>query len=39
MSHELCLALGDGVRLFQAEPDLYYQMLTEGVAFIQRTFT
>jgi glycosyltransferase involved in cell wall biosynthesis len=39
MSHELCLALGDSVRLFHHNKGLYYKLLTEGVGFIQRGFS
>ncbi|HJW90569.1 MAG TPA: glycogen/starch synthase [Anaerolineales bacterium] len=39
MVKELQLAILDGVYLFQERPELYYQMLIEGVAYIQRTFS
>ena len=39
VSDELRLGLNDAVRLFTQNPDLYYRMVTDGIAFIQRTFS
>jgi len=39
MSDELRWALNDAVRLFTQCPDLYYRMVTDGINFIQRTFS
>jgi hypothetical protein len=39
MVQELRLAIADGIRVYGTEPELYYRMLAEGVAHIQRTFS
>jgi glycogen synthase len=39
MCEELLLAIKDGVRIFTERPELYYGMLLEGVAHIERTFS
>jgi glycogen synthase len=39
MAGELRLALEDGVRVYRQQPDLYYEMLTEGIIYIQNTFS
>ena len=39
MCEELLLAIKDGVRVFAERPELYYGMLLEGVAHIERTFS
>jgi glycogen synthase len=39
MSDELRYSLHDAVRLFTQNPDLYYRMVTDGIAYIQRTFS
>jgi glycogen synthase len=39
MVDELRLAIEDGIRVYTQEPGLYYRMLSEGVAHIQRTFS
>jgi glycosyltransferase involved in cell wall biosynthesis len=36
---ELRVAIEDGLRIYRREPELYYRMLAEGVAHIQRTFS
>jgi hypothetical protein len=39
MARELRLSIEDGVRIHQQQPDLYYEMLTEGIIYIQNTFS
>lgn len=39
MARELELALADGIRVYTQAPELYYRMLAEGIAHIQRTFS
>jgi glycosyltransferase involved in cell wall biosynthesis len=39
MAAELRIAVEDGIRVYRREPELYYRMLAEGVAHIQRTFS
>ena len=39
MVHELQLALWDGAQLYTDRSALYYRMLAEGIAYIQRTFS
>ncbi len=39
VSDELFYSLNDAVRLFTQETNLYYKMLTDGIAFVQRTFS
>jgi hypothetical protein len=39
MVQELRLAIEDGIRVYTSEPELYYRMLAEGIAHIQRTFS
>ena len=39
ISDELRLGLNDAVRLFTQNPDLYYRMVTDGIDYIQRTFS
>jgi glycosyltransferase involved in cell wall biosynthesis len=39
LAHELRIAVEDGIRVYRREPELYYRMLAEGVAHIQRTFS
>lgn len=39
MAGELRLALEDGVQIYRQQPDLYYEMLTEGIRYIQNTFS
>ncbi len=39
MANELRIAIEDGVRLYTQDPTLYYRMIAEGVAHIQRTFS
>lgn len=39
MARELRLSIEDGVRLYKDPSDLYYEMLTEGIKYIQRTFS
>jgi glycosyltransferase involved in cell wall biosynthesis len=39
MATELQIAVEDGIRVYRREPELYYRMLAEGVAHIQRTFS
>jgi hypothetical protein len=39
MADELRIAVEDGIRVYRQQPALYYRMLAEGVAHIQRTFS
>jgi len=39
MARELRIAIEDGIRLYRQAPELYYRMLAEGIAHIQRTFS
>jgi glycosyltransferase involved in cell wall biosynthesis len=39
MCDELLLAIKDGVRVFNERPEMYYGMLLDGVAHIERTFS
>ncbi|MCH5377253.1 MAG: glycogen/starch synthase [Planctomycetes bacterium] len=39
MASELRIAIEDGIRVHQQEPELYYRMLAAGVEHIQRTFS
>lgn len=39
VSGELYHSLNDAVRLFTQEANVYYKMLTDGIAFVQRTFS
>ncbi len=39
MANELRLSIIDGVRVYQEKPALYYRMLVEGIAYIQRSFS
>jgi glycogen synthase len=39
MANELRVAIEDGIRIYAQHPSLYYRMLAEGVAHIQRTFS
>jgi glycogen synthase len=39
MANELRIGIVDAVRLYQEKPELYYQMLTEGIDYIQRSFS
>lgn len=39
MARELRIAIDDGIRLHRQAPELYYRMLAEGIAHIQRTFS
>jgi hypothetical protein len=39
MVRELRIAIEDGIHVYTKEPQLYYRMLAEGIAHIQRTFS
>lgn len=39
MTNELLLGIKDGVRVYDDQRDLYYKMLTEGIAYIQHRFS
>ncbi len=39
MARELQLSIEDGVKIYSHQSDLYYAMLTEGISYIQRTFS
>ena len=39
MANELRIAIEDGIRVYSQESELYYRMLAEGIAHIQRTFS
>ena len=39
MADELRLSIADGVRIYQEQPTLYWRMLVEGIAYMQRTFS
>ena len=39
MAAELQRALADGVRVYEENPELYYRMVTEGLHFVQRSFS
>lgn len=39
MADELRLAFIDGVRIYRGQPELYYRMLVEGIAYIQQSFS
>lgn len=39
MAQELRVAIEDGIRVVTQEPELYYRMLAEGIAHLQRTFS
>jgi hypothetical protein len=39
MANELRISIVDAARLYREKPELYYQMLTEGIAYIQRSFS
>ncbi|MBI5572303.1 MAG: glycogen/starch synthase [Desulfomonile tiedjei] len=39
MAEELRFSLADGVQLSRNDPDLYFRMLVDGIAHIQRTFS
>jgi glycogen synthase len=39
MANELRIAIEDGIRVYRQEPELYYRMLTDGIAHILRTFS
>lgn len=39
IARELRLAIEDGVRIYDYPSGLYYEMLTEGINYIQRTFS
>ncbi|MBI1922704.1 glycogen/starch synthase [Candidatus Poribacteria bacterium] len=39
MVNELRISFTDGIRVYQGNPELYYRMLTEGIAYVQRSFS
>jgi glycogen synthase len=39
MARELQIAIEGGIRIYRQEPELYFRMLAEGIAHIQRTFS
>lgn len=39
MAAELRLSITDGERLYREQPELYYQMLTAGIAYIRTSFS
>lgn len=39
MADELLVSIKEGTRIYQEEPELYYRMLTQGIAHIQRSFS
>ncbi len=39
MASELRLSIHDGVQLYNEQPELYYSMLTEGITYIQNSFS
>jgi glycogen synthase len=39
MAEELRVAVGDGVRIYREEPELYDRMLLGGIAHVRRTFS
>lgn len=39
MANELRIAIEDGIRVYRQEPGLYYRMIADGIAHIQRTFS
>ena len=39
MAHELSLCFEDGIRISKKNPALYYHMLSDGIIYIQRSFS
>jgi glycogen synthase len=39
MSRELRLGIEDGIKVYTQQSDLYYEMLTTGISYIQNTFS
>lgn len=39
MANEMRIAIEEAVRIYREDPHLYYDMLTEGISHIQRTFS
>ncbi|HZD55288.1 MAG TPA: glycogen/starch synthase [Anaerolineales bacterium] len=39
MASELRTAIEDAVRVYEEQPELYFEMLVEGIGYIQRTFS
>jgi glycogen synthase len=39
MAEELCIAIEDGVKVYLEKPELYYNMLAEGITYLQNNFS